>query len=351
MSQRFLINKFNEWRRRKEPLALVTVVATEGSTYSKAGRHILIRSTGEHVGLVSGGCLEGDLAEHAENSINTGDSQLITYDMRDDADQIWGMGVGCNGLIEVLVQKLSYEENWEPFKTLANAIASPKVSIASMVIESEDPKIPVGSLGILDSNNKFISGKELPAPTKHLPCISNINSKKILSWQIDPWPRLLLLGGGPDAEPVCNMAINLGWKVTVVDHRATLIQSNGFINADEKVLLEPNELSLKIKLEEFSACVVMSHHLETDLVYLQQLAKSFSATDFKYIGVLGPSERRLKLLDQLTDIPSNFTKFLRGPVGLDIGAKSPETIALSLLGEIQAVHAQRSGGPITSTNI
>jgi xanthine dehydrogenase accessory factor len=346
MSQRFLINRFNEWRHAGEPLALVTVIATQGSTYSKAGRHLLIRSTGEHAGLVSGGCLEGDLAEHAHNVMQTGTSTLLTYDMRDDADEIWGMGVGCNGLIEVLVQKLAPEENWAPFDALAQAMTRPESCIASLVTQSTDQAIPVGRTCLRDCDGQLMAGDDLPAPDA-VPQLSNTEHCSILHWQINPWPRLLLLGAGADAEPVCDMAMNLGWEVVVADHRAALLKTNDFSRADQSLLVEPEKLAQTLSLKDFSACVVMSHHLETDRCYLQQLADNFPLPTGTYAGVLGPAARREKLLANLRTPSTEFVQLLRGPVGLDIGADSPESIALSLLSEIQAVHAQRQGGSIS----
>ncbi len=111
-------------------------------------------------------------------------------------------------------------------------------------------------------------------------------------------------------------------------------------------VIEPAQLAAAIDLDAFSACLVMSHHLETDCAYTQQLAAHFPQRSGRYLGVLGPAARREKILSTIENPPAGFAEWLRGPVGLDIGADSPEGIALSVLSEIQACDAGRSGGAI-----
>ncbi len=348
MSNRAIVRQFANWQAAGESLALVTVVATEGSTYSKAGRHILIRPGGEYAGLVSGGCLEGDLAQHAEAVIETGEPKLLTYDMRDEADEIWGMGVGCNGLIQVLLQRLEPAHDWKPFGILAEAMASSSPHVATLITHSQDATIPVGTLRLRDQAGSMIEGPAYPAPPKQLPALlEHDNGTLALHWQINPWPRLLLLGAGPDAEPVCALALAQGWEVCVADHRSTLLASAGFEQADRRCLLEPQHLADELDLAAFSAVVVMSHHLETDRHYLQQLADHMPLDKAHYLGALGPAARRGKLLAGLDNPPAGFANFLHGPVGLDIGADSPESIALALISEIQAVIAGCGGGPLS----
>jgi len=115
MSVRRIINTFHDWQQGGEPIVLATVYDTEGSTYSKPGQRILIRGDADYQGLVSGGCLEGDLAERARAVMESGEPVAVTYDMRDEADDLFGLGVGCNGLIRVFMQRLTHEAGYEPF--------------------------------------------------------------------------------------------------------------------------------------------------------------------------------------------------------------------------------------------
>ena len=137
MSNRSLIRCFTEWQQSDTTLVLATVIHTEGSTYSKAGRHILIRANGEHEGLLSGGCLEGDLAEQARSVFATATPRIITYDMRDAADDLWGIGLGCNGMLQILLQRLSPDNNWQPFTAIAAAMSRGTDSTAALVTECD----------------------------------------------------------------------------------------------------------------------------------------------------------------------------------------------------------------------
>jgi xanthine dehydrogenase accessory factor len=151
-------------------------------------------------------------------------------------------------------------------------------------------------------------------------------------------PRLLILGGGLDAIPLVNMASELGWRVTVADHRPAYLERDAFGSAELTVLVDPTDIERRIAIDIYDAVIVMSHHLVTDERYLRQLAGHSNA----YLGVLGPPARRQRILDNLASEDPALSGRLRGPVGLDIGADSPESIALSILAEIQQVLSRRS---------
>jgi xanthine/CO dehydrogenase XdhC/CoxF family maturation factor len=160
---------------------------------------------------------------------------------------------------------------------------------------------------------------------------------RILCTPLSPVPRLLVLGAGLDAIPLVGMAAELGWFVTVADHRPGYLARGGFERAERAVLVEPGKLAASLPLRDFAAIVVMSHHLATDRQYLAEL----SAFDTRYLGVLGPRARRDRLLAELRDVAPSLHERLKGPVGLDIGADSPESIALSILAELQATLSAR----------
>ena len=345
MSNRSLIRHFKEWQITDTSLVLATVIHTEGSTYSKAGRHILIRASGEHVGLLSGGCLEGDLADQARSVFATGAPQIITYDMRDAADDLWGIGLGCNGMMQILLQRLSDANRWQPFTALAAAMSRTTPCTAAMITVSDASQMPPGACFIDGGSGRWQAadqGAHYPFPDQDLagtlPTIIRHNdpaSCEVLHWRIDPWPRLLLLGAGPDAVPVVQLAAILGWEITVADHRPHYIESAEFSAADRLVLVDANRIDQMLPLDQYSAIVIMSHHIDTDRGYLRQLAGGPLNPD-SYLGILGPSARRAKLLGELDLADTDFARRLRGPVGLDIGGDSPETIALSLISEIQS---------------
>jgi xanthine dehydrogenase accessory factor len=347
MSNRSLTRHFIEWQKTDAAMVLATVIYTEGSTYSKAGRHILIRATGEHEGLLSGGCLEGDLAEHARTVLTSGTPRTITYDMRDTADDLWGIGLGCNGMMQILLQRLTADSNWQPFTAITNAMAHTSTSTGMLVTTSATDELQPGTCFIRDSADHWQeAGTALPKdlekqePSAELPATIEYNTATgpymLLHWCIQPWPRILLLGAGPDAVPVVQLASILGWEITVADHRLHYIESGQFDAADKLQLVDPTKIIQQLPLELYSAIVIMSHHIDTDRTYLQQLSNN-TINELCYIGILGPAARRAKLLSELDLNDSNFANRLHGPVGLDIGSDSPETIALSLISEIQSV--------------
>ena len=145
-----------------------------------------------------------------------------------------------------------------------------------------------------------------------------------------PPPRILVLGAGLDAEPVVRLAAELGWRVTVQDHRPAYVESGDFSLAESVLCVPVAELSNATDLQGFAAAIVMSHHLVSDRQYLKQLA----ATNMSYIGLLGPKDRKRRLLEELGDLAAKLTPRLHGPAGLDIGGRGPASIALSIIAEM-----------------
>ena len=145
MSVRQIIQSFDAWRAAGTPLVLATVYETVGSTYSKPGHRILIAADGDYRGLVSGGCLEGDLSERARAVLAADRPAPVTYDLRDAADEIFGLGVGCNGLLRIFLQPLRRERDYEPFASIRAALVSREPAALATVIESSDSELPAGA--------------------------------------------------------------------------------------------------------------------------------------------------------------------------------------------------------------
>ena len=287
-----LLEFFDDHRHRGEPLVLVTVVETRGSTYSKAGAHMLIDSNGIFRGMLSGGCLEGDLAARASVVLESGEAQTVTYNLAED-DELWGMGVGCDGLMRVRLQPLLPQADYAPFTEIAAVLrggAARKI------------RIPIAD----DSHEELV-------------------------YTARPPPRLLIMGGGLDAEPLVQFAVQLGWRCTVVDHRPAYIEQGGFGGAESVLCVPVAELAESVDLDDYDLAIVMSHHLESDRDYLRQLASSSIA----YVGLLGPAQRKRRLLADLGDLGNKLEKRLHGPAGLDIGGRGPAPIALSIVAQMQ----------------
>jgi xanthine/CO dehydrogenase XdhC/CoxF family maturation factor len=343
-----LLQSFAAWRRAGEPLVLATVYETAGSTYSKAGHRILLAANGDYRGLVSGGCLEGDLAERARGVIAAAQAAAVTYDLRDSADDLWGLGIGCNGLLRVFLQPLLPANDYQPFGAIAERLVGSGTAGVATVIESDRADLTVGATAVVDTAGERFFGAEgegaallreagRAAMRSSSARLAAERGCRILSAPLRPIPKLLVLGGGLDAIPLVGMTAELGWFVTVADHRPAYLARGGFERAERVVLVEPGKLAASLVLGDFDAIVVMSHHLATDRKYLAELA----AVDTRYLGVLGPRARRDRLLAELADVAPQLQQRLKGPVGLDIGADSPESIALSILAELQATLSSR----------
>jgi xanthine/CO dehydrogenase XdhC/CoxF family maturation factor len=353
MSMHRLIPLFDRARQSREPLVLATVIRTSGSTYAKPGAQMLIASDGEYAGLLSGGCLEGDLREHARLVAGTGAARIVSYDMRSQDDTLFGLGAGCEGAMDILLTRHGPEDgDWQPLDSMERAHRAGYRLRLAFVTASSHHKIPLGSS--FPANGElpdFVRGDALLAPLHAAALQTRDNGLsrvdqlgiELFVAGIAPPPRLLLLGGGPDARPVATLAGLLGWRITVVEHRAHYLSADRFPAGTELVEARPTELASAVRLEQFVAAVVMSHHLDSDRRYLHALAHS----EVPYVGLLGPAARREKLLGDLGEVAQLLRERLRAPVGLDIGARTPESIALAIVGEVHAALAGRGGRPFS----
>ena len=345
MTATALMTAFSTWSATGQPLVLATVYDTEGSTYSKTGAHMLITGEATFQGMLSGGCLEGDLAARARQVIETGQPQAVTYDLGKNDEELWGLGVGCDGIMRIFLQPLLADEGYEPFQTIVMALDGDTTELVATVVESSIGTLSVGSsLVTVDSEVAFSNigsdvwddvwqeAREAFADPRSLTMAytSEHGEATILLGALTPPPRVLVLGAGLDAVPVVRFALELGWRVTVQDHRPAYIESGDFSTAESVLCVPVEELSSTIDLEQFDAVIVMSHHLVCDGQYLAQLAD----TDIDYIGLLGPVGRRRRLLTELGDKGKQLEDRIHGPAGLEIGGRGAAAIALSIIAEM-----------------
>ena len=346
MSINGLLEFFAARRDRGVSLALVTVYETQGSTYSKAGARMLIDADGVFHGMLSGGCLEGDLAVRAAAVIESGRAQTVSYDLAQD-DELWGMGVGCDGLIRVFLQPLNAASDHEPFRTIAEVLAGESEALSATAITSGHAGLAPGATTICRDGEyrSFGADDSVSEALEHLlDTAAGSRESRLIETTIDsaevgvlltpitPPPRLLVLGAGLDAEPVVRFAAELGWRVTVVDHRPAYLQNGDFGRAEAGLCVPAAALAEQVDLSRFDFAIVMSHHLFSDRSYLTQLA----ASPVAYIGLLGPRARRQRLEAELGDAATALAGRLHGPAGLDIGGRGPAAIALSIIAEMQA---------------
>ena len=345
MQYRKLAEFFARRRDRGEPLVLATVVETRGSTYSKAGACMLIDANGVFQGMLSGGCLEGDLAIRARAVVDTGSPAVVSYDLSGD-DELWGLGVGCDGAMRILLQPVDGGSDYQPFAALAATHAGTGFAAAALVVESTLASIPPGAMALREAGATERFGLSAAAATSLADDLDAViaggdallrsvsldgGTLEVLVYPVDPVPRLLVLGAGLDAEPLVRIAAELGWRTTVADHRPHYVDSNDFAAAERTLCCPADAVSRALDLDDYDLAVVMSHHLASDRSYLAQLA----GTAVGYVGLLGPPARRALLMEELGDAAESLTTRLHGPAGLDIGGRGPAPIALSIAAGMQ----------------
>jgi xanthine dehydrogenase accessory factor len=319
---------------------LATVVATAGSTYRKPGARMMIMADGSYLGLLSGGCLEADLKLHAQSVLDSGVARAVEYDMRGPDDILFGIGAGCEGAMRVMLEPAG--PGTLAAASLATAGRATRANLdAWLLTVHESADLALGT---------YSAGDELPAVALRAAQQALIDGAsrafefdapgrtRCYIQVLSPAAHLLICGGGPDAQPVAAAACALRWRVTVVEHRPAFALAARFPGA-HVLLADAGALRSIVAAESCHAAVVMSHHLASDAAYLRALAEA-GAPD--YVGLLGPSSRRARLIEELGAAAAGLHGRLRGPVGMDLGAVTPEGIALAIVSEIHAWLAGRN---------
>ncbi len=360
-----------ELRAAGQPAFLATVVRTRGSTYRRPGARLLLDARGWRAGTVSGGCLEADLLESAWTRVNEngGRPLLIEYDTQRDGDILWGSGTGCGGAVEVLLERLPPGDGdagaTDPLLFLAESQRRREAAAVVTVIRSSTATAPpVGThwyfAGQAESFSKMGECPAEFASALHagvqgalalgrsrwetLPGASGEPGAdvEVFIEIIPPPPALVVFGTGHDVVPIVRLTKALGWHVTVAGRRGTsgaarVLESlaDAFVPHSAAVV-GPETLAL-----------VMTHNYLADFGLLETLLPQQP----RYLGLLGPAARRDRLLRDLAEagkpgfVPAHRA-WLHAPAGLDIGAETPEEIALAIVAEMQAVLAGRNGGTL-----
>lgn len=349
---------------KPKTFAVATLVEIDGSSYRSAGARMLI-SSDTIIGAISGGCLEQDIIKQALEIIESGGYRLITYD---NTDLIWGLGTGCGGKIRILIEK--HDEQTIPYHIFfQKCFQERKVGVAACIYELEGQtgtkvgqRLLLREDGTMFQNlgSHFFKSQVLAEVQSTLQLIcskhqvvshghwSQIATKtgliRFLVEPILPSFELIIFGAGYDTIPLAIFADQLGWKVTLVDHRPAYARAERYPSSCKVIEVDIQDMKKKIVFHNHMAALVMTHNFQKDLEYLRFMKKA----PLSYLGVLGPQSRTERLLKELANkgitIMAEQTHHLFSPAGLDIGAETCEEIALSILSEIQAVIWNRTGG-------
>ncbi|HZS55025.1 MAG TPA: XdhC family protein [Bryobacteraceae bacterium] len=338
---------WSQLEARNEAAVLATVVKTSGSSYRLPGARLLLTRTGQRVGSVSGGCLEDDLVKRAWWLTDNG-PVIRRYDTTPEGEIAAEYGLGCNGIIYVLLERIS-TGTADTLLLIQQVHELRRSAAIAHVIE------PVGAAGqkfVIDpdglvrhDSTRTVPREALERQTRSALAegqshIARIEDTEIFAETLTPPLRLLVFGAGDDAVPLVTLAKFLGWEVFVFDGRAHYARRDKFPQADGVSVRAPGSGGSDLPVDPWTAAVLMSHSYSQDCEMLKEL----SDRKLFYVGVLGPRKRAAQMLrdaglDDVIDSPA-----VHSPMGLDIGADGPEQVALSVVAEIQATVNKRRGG-------
>jgi len=345
-----------------ERAILATVVDVQGSSYRLPGAKMLILETGETFGTVSGGCLEADVLERAKRVLQTGAAQVFTYDTTANEDSVFSLNMGCRGVIRILLETIERRsiliralqiafENQERqvIATLISADSSLDIPIGGRIFYSEVEQFDFKNLPkFLESSRRLLNDCEIFFDENSISQIKTYETEQgsfeFFFENIKPPVSLVVFGAGADAVPLVSFAKGLGWRVSIVDHRPAIATEERFPKADEIIISRPENLDENLFVSAQTVAVLMTHDYSKD----KEILRRVLPLNPVYAGVLGPKRRTETMLQELADEGEKLSveqrQKLYAPVGLDIGADTPEAIALSIIGEINAVLSKRDGG-------
>jgi xanthine dehydrogenase accessory factor len=314
-----LLRALADLHARDEVGVLGLVYETAGSTYQKPGALVLLGSQGMIHGAISGGCLEPELEERARAVQRSGLAQTIEFDTRSDEDLIFGSGTGCRGRIHLL---LLPQARGAPFTRALNRLVAVGGALdVGISIESPDP----GSGQAVLNGTPWFWG-----PDGRMGLFQECAATVAL--KIAAPPRVLLFGAGPETLTLNLFTARVGWLLQVLEHRGRWLKFAQAAGVDQVIELPPDEAEEVWREQPVSAAIAMTHNYALDMQHLALCARS----DLSYIGLLGPASRRDAMLTDLgPDLASRLNGRLRAPVGLDLGGRGPEPLALAIVAELQ----------------
>lgn len=353
LTKQDLFARLRSYREKDKTGVVATVIDVEGSAYRRPGAKMLIDPDQESYGAITAGCLEEPVVELAETVLQTGEPSVHTFDLIESEEE-WGLGLGCNGIIDILLEPL--DESWDPIIDALTARQS--VASVTQVDGRETGNRVLYDSGTFSSvpdreqiNEDILEGIREPVEA----FVENEGSgvvsrsqtddagKCFIDW-LSPAPVLLLFGNQNDVHPVSKIGRQTGFKVIVASNRA-VSGEDPFPYATEIRTIHPMEIADVVEDPERTYAVLMSHNLLDDRLALESLLE----TAVPYIGLMGPRERFEELREALREdegqeLSRDELQRIATPVGLDLGGGEPIEIALSIVGEVLAVSQNRGGG-------
>jgi xanthine dehydrogenase accessory factor len=371
---REIIDEMRRMIAEPEGGALVTITKTKGSAYRREGAKMLCLKSGAMIGSISGGCLESDAYEVSLEVVERNEPQMVFYDTSAEEENVWGLGLGCNGSVEVLIEPMTWwrsKEGRSLFDQMMRRVdKGDRCAVVTLLVKDGerltgfrrmivDPDGKnTGTFGspgldfVVARRAQAIINDETVRPSRKVTIDVDFSPYEIFVDALLPPTRLLVVGGGHDAIPMVKFAREMNLVVTLVDSRPKFATHDRFPGADQIICAQPEEFAERVSLEGCPAVILMNHHYLKDRIILGQLLTS--PLEVTYLGALGPRVRTDKLISDLREqgltLVEEKVRAVRTPVGLDVGADSPEEIAVSILAELLAVKNRRNGLPLRERN-
>ena len=356
-----IVKAYDEAVQSGKNVALASLVHLEGSSYRRPGARMLVNDEGELTGAISGGCLEGDALRKAMYALSQQRSMLVTYDTSDEDDMTIGIQLGCAGVIQVLFEPIDPTKQDNPIQLIRKALAIRQEAVMVTLFNLSNKHADQPGTCLLMESNGTISGA-IPIQGMEKIVMEDVqlvmrNKKSLFrEYQADgismtafieflqPSISLVVVGAGNDAVPMMQIADTLGWDVRIVDGRNTHARPERFVAACQVLVSKPEALLDQLHIDSSTVFVMMTHNYNYDISIL----KALLPTQTPYIGMLGPQKKLDRMLDESRQegiqLDEAMLSKVYGPTGLEIGAETPEEIALSIIAEIQAVMEGKQGG-------
>ena len=358
---------FDKADKNGKQTALATVVHVEGSSYRRAGARMLITEDGELTGAISGGCLEGDALRKARLVMAQNRPMLVTYDTTDDDDAKLGVGLGCNGIIHILIEPIQADKQENPIQLFKLFLSKREPVVLITLFTMNDKQAAQPGTCLLLTKKEDIKGTfpdeaikdMLLADAKDVLVNGNSVTKTYIYGDkftcfielLQPAVSLVLFGAGNDAIPLVQLSAVLGWHIYIVDGRSNYAIPERFPLAKKIIMARPENALAQIVTDDRTVIILMTHNYIYDMAVLKQLLP----LQLPYVGVLGPKKRLLRMLEELKDEGTEITDkqlaSVYGPTGLDIGSENADEIALSIIAEMQAVLNNRMGTSLRHKNV
>lgn len=353
-----ILAMLDRWQQDGETIAIATLVQACGSVPRQPGARLVMTRSGKMAGSVSGGCVENDVFEHALQVLETGQPIIVRYDAADPLGL--AVGLSCGGSIEVLIEPFTAAEAWQALcravqqeRSAALAIGLTPPSLAGRKLAIFDEGTSAGSIDA-DLDDQITAAAPrlmLEGGARLLTLPRRAETATVFFEAFPTRQRLLVIGATHTAIPLCRLAKVLGFHVTVIDARSAYATRERFPDADELIQAWPDEALAAACTESPSAStsvVILTHDPKFDLPALTSALRA----GVRYIGILGSRkthERRKAELRERGLTEADLAR-IRAPIGLDLGGRAPEEVALAILAEILAVRYGRDGHALAERN-